>query len=187
MGEQSTPSPIIIHAICFLKTLKNPTGRLARRSLQLSEFDFTIIHKAETAHRDTDCLPRNPTEEPTSEDEDIVNVPAYLLQGSEISDFQKEDLKQAELIHTIENPEEATIGIRSWRRAVYCIIEIHQRKETHHKIKSRYYWNTLLRDVEKYVAPIVKQEKASPILNSQDFYSPFLTIRQGRHRLVGSI
>ena len=43
----------------WLHNLQNPTGRLARWSLELLEYDFEIIHRKAALHHFPDALPRN--------------------------------------------------------------------------------------------------------------------------------
>lgn len=45
-------------ALCWLKHIRDATGRLARWSIKLQDYDYTVQHKNGIAHRDADCLKR---------------------------------------------------------------------------------------------------------------------------------
>ena len=45
----------------WLKTLKDPEGRLARWAIKLQAFDYDIQHRAGAIHQNADCLSRLPT------------------------------------------------------------------------------------------------------------------------------
>ena len=47
-----------LNALLSLKTNQNLSSKLVRWSVLLSEFNFTIIHKPGTAHRNADGLSR---------------------------------------------------------------------------------------------------------------------------------
>lgn len=179
------------HALCWIRSLKDPTGRLARWSLRLSEFDYTIVHKNGAAHADADCLSRNPVLAAAGNMEnvdDIDDIPTFILLPEDIAKEQQADPSLKMLIAAFQNPQDVPIGVAKRAKnfrfvdgVLYkvnplpegpdnlLVIPAHLREEilySHHseplaghlgltktlfKIKERYFWESLQKDVERFV------------------------------------
>ena len=71
-------------ALCYLRSLKNPESKLARWSLSLSEYDFTVQYKKGKKHTNCDSLSRFPVDEPTPSDYEY-GIPAICSASLEIN------------------------------------------------------------------------------------------------------
>lgn len=178
-------------ALCYLKSCKDPNGKLARWAIKLAEYDYKIYYKSGALHRDADCLSRNPVSVPTPQDEeDAVDIPTYLLQSDEFDVEQLKDEKLKQLIDAIRDPDDinVTAAVRAKSKNFTLIDNVLYRKnfnhngldnllvipkhlcseilfsnhneplsghlgvaKTYHRIADRYYWDSLRKDVEKYV------------------------------------
>lgn len=95
------------HSLCWLANLRDPSGRLARWSLRLQEFDVTIVYKSGRKHEDADTLSRAPLESESAAAEDDS---AFLgtLSGADLIAKQRTD---AELRLIIDHLEGGTASI----------------------------------------------------------------------------
>ena len=89
------------HSLCWLAGLKDPSGRLARWSLRLQEFDVTVVYKSGRKHTDADCLSRAPVE---STPPDQTDDESFLMAvtASDLAQKQRDDLELRPLIDYLE-------------------------------------------------------------------------------------
>ncbi|KAM7298103.1 Transposon Ty3-I Gag-Pol polyprotein [Ixodes scapularis] len=91
------------HSLCRLANLKDPSGRLARWSLRLQEFDMTVVYKSGRKHNDADCLSRAPVEAgPACIEDDDDECFLGTLDVSEMAALQRDDPELRALIEHLE-------------------------------------------------------------------------------------
>ncbi|XP_049268886.1 uncharacterized protein LOC119381901 [Rhipicephalus sanguineus] len=95
--------------------LKDPSGRLARWSLRLQEFDVTVVYKSGRKHTDADCLSRAPVE---STPPDQTDDESFLMAvtASDLAQKQRDDLELRPLIVYLEG--QLTQPPRTFRRTI---------------------------------------------------------------------
>ena len=77
------------NALQYIVNLKNPTGRLMRWALALSEFmPFNIVYKPGKFHQNADALSRFPFEKPDYTDEEF---PVFLTTTVDMAEEQRND------------------------------------------------------------------------------------------------
>ncbi|UYV64450.1 hypothetical protein LAZ67_3000767, partial [Cordylochernes scorpioides] len=157
------------HSLCWMAKMKNPAGRLARWSLELQEYDFAIKYKSGKTHLDADGLSRCPIPERiistiNYEEHDydsyIKKIDNLVNQnpnsyGENFTKFKKKLFKknpsvtgdpwllivpknkQKELLENMhDHPTSGHMGI----------------KRTYNRLKSKYFWPSMLKTVEEYVS-----------------------------------
>lgn len=88
------------HALCWLTSLKDPSGRLGRWSLRLQEYDFSVTHRSGRKHQDADALSRCPL--PTIETQDDDNpITLASLSLDTVAQEQLQDPGTAALVQHI--------------------------------------------------------------------------------------
>jgi hypothetical protein len=111
------------HALCWLMKTKDHNGQLARWSLILQEFTFTIQYESGKLHDDADCLSRNPipAEEGAEDESEIPTWPISAVRGRryaerllaqhelvaptyDVAREQREDEQYKRIIEIMEDP-----------------------------------------------------------------------------------
>uniref|UniRef100_L7LYP4 RNA-directed DNA polymerase n=1 Tax=Rhipicephalus pulchellus TaxID=72859 RepID=L7LYP4_RHIPC len=91
------------HALCWLASLKDPTGRLARWALRLQEYSYTVVYKSGRLHKDVDCLSRYPVADWDSTSTDSVDCVLSISQLLHLGDEQRRDPDISRLIQRLES------------------------------------------------------------------------------------
>ncbi|UYV61570.1 K02A2.6-like, partial [Cordylochernes scorpioides] len=162
------------HALCWLKNLKDPTGRLARWALKIQEYDFDIIHKSGKKHLDADGLSRGPLPETdwdedferlflnqiTDEEDKFIESVKKNLNGSRRSIAQNFKEEDGCLFKKNPNPEgRAWLLVVPKNKKREIMKEYHNHMSNGHlgvartmyRIKSKYFWPSMLKDVSEFV------------------------------------
>lgn len=107
------------HALCWLKSIRSPTGRLARWSVKLQDFDYEVCHRKGSMHQLPDALSRNtvPCEEIFEQEiQDIptytINTYNYILDKNNIAIFQREDVKLTDIFGALEDEDYGSPALR---------------------------------------------------------------------------
>ena len=108
--------------------LKDPHGRLARWSIYLSQFDFTVIYRTGRKHTNCDVLSRNPLpdtipEKQDSDLEDVLSAESLIPLFPSISPLKEEQEKDAFCIKVRNRMKEGDKFAKSFRMNDENILE----------------------------------------------------------------
>lgn len=102
------------NSLRWLKSIKSPSGRLARWAIRLEDFDYSIAYKPGSTNLDVDGLSRCPVLPPPSEEEaeELVSVPTYVIEMENIAKMQRNDKEILEIINAVNNVDYGTTGLQ---------------------------------------------------------------------------
>lgn len=171
------------HSLCWLSSLKDPTGRLARWALRLQEYDMEIIYKSGRKHLDADCLSRNPPRLP-HEFSNLAEINALDLSSMAI--IQREDVRLRKIFEKLDSLDSATLNSytivddilykKSYdpQSALLLLVlpqphyadvlhALHDEHSAGHlgfartlqRVRSRFFWPRMIETVRQYVASCI--------------------------------
>lgn len=95
------------HALCWLSSLKDLTGRLGRWMLRLQEYDFAVLFKSGRKHGDADglsrCLLHSGAPDPSDTDEDPITLSALSIVDMQLE--QARDLWLSKIVTVVRDPD----------------------------------------------------------------------------------
>lgn len=108
------------HSLCWLVNLRDPSGRLARWSLRLQEYDITVVYRSGQKHGDADCLSRAPL---PSKPDDIEQDFPFLgaVDTVEMAGRQREDTTLLPIIRYLQGADVVVPRPISRGLTTYCL------------------------------------------------------------------
>lgn len=149
-------------ALKWMLSLKDPSSRLMRWTLRLSEFEYQVVHKSGKMHTNADSLSRHVLGVNTELSPllDLELFKQYQLTDPEcqmMSSQKKVKMSHEKVLYYERNGNKKIIVPEKLREKV---ISLHHDvptaghagvKKTVHRIREKFWWKTLEADVAKYI------------------------------------
>ena len=104
------------HALCWLASLKDPTGRLARWALRLQEYTYTVVYKSGKLHQDADCLSRYPVADRPSTSTASIDCVFSLSQLLSLGDELRRDPHISQIMQRLRSsPHDASVRMFAFK------------------------------------------------------------------------
>ena len=118
------------HSLCFLNRNRDMDSMIARWSILLQEFNYSIKHIPGRINCAPDCLSRYPIDTPVSKHEgnDDFELMTLAIASEDIAKLQREDAVIGEIIQAMSNPDQATSRVRRQTRSYIMDTDILYRK-----------------------------------------------------------
>lgn len=108
------------HSLCWLANLRDPSGRLARWSLRLQEYDITVVYRSGRKHSDADCLSRAPI--PLTSSDLEQDLPFLgVVDTVRMADLQRADTDLLALIQYLQGADVVIPRPLSRGLTSYCL------------------------------------------------------------------
>lgn len=164
----------------WLKSLSNPSGRLARWSMQISQYNFEVSHKKGKLNIVPDALSRASISLITYSNETRNTTDDWYLKVFDGCSTKPQNFKNFQInnnvLYRFCKPNNSLQESNSWKivlpkeKAIACIKENHENFDsvhpgifkTYNKIKQHYFWKDMYLDIVNFVGNCEKCKAYKP-------------------------
>lgn len=154
----------------YWNNIKNPSSRLMRFVLRLSEFDFNVIHTPGKLNTAADALSRTPIDNPSYNAEE-ENIPCYTIKMENLGELQRQDPELDAVIKAF-NDTNANRNIR--------------RKVRRYILQDGALFKKIYHNNQDYKVPVIPRTLRAEILNSLHD-SPLTGAHLGRDKCMAKL